>query len=120
MKIDEIKVFVEAFENILTRVYLPQNREIQTEMKRLEKGQVAIRGKVTYPNFSMTADIVCQRDKKNRDEYQQTLIRYAFTCDGKTVTKTEEVRETMRETFAVLIGNLMQKSEYTLKLKEEN
>lgn len=120
MKIDEMKVFVEAFENMLTSTYLPQNRQIQTELKRLEKGQVSIRGKVSYPDFSMTADIICQRDKKNRDEYQQSLIRYSFTRDGKTLTKTEEVKETMRETFGVLIGNLLQKSEYTLKLQEEN
>lgn len=119
MNKDELKIYVDAFKQMLETTFIPQHRQVETSLKFLEKGRVSIRGKVTYPDFGVVVDLICCRDKKDRDQYQQENYRLAFTQAGKTESVMKEAKSDIRETFGEIIADLLIAGIYTIKIKEE-
>ena len=117
---DELKPYLTAFEAMLEKIYLPMNREIKVELKFLEKGTLAVRGKVLYPDYGVTADLLFTRQKKDRDQYDPSGYRLSINKDGKTNVTSKTLECDIRDLFMSVIDTLVKTGDYITVFTEES
>lgn len=119
MKKSELNPYLSALENILSTIYLPVNRQISTELKHLEKGQLALRGKVNYPNYSNTVDVIFKRTKKDRMAYEAVGYRFSMTLEGKTTVTEKNLEAEVKDVLYFMTDDLIKTETYIKRFEEE-
>lgn len=85
----DIQNEAKTFEAVVTSLYFPAGREVNTKVERLPKGRIAIKTEVLFKYLEDSSNLITlefKRDKKDRQAYEIEAMTLYRRLTGRTET----------------------------------